>query len=125
MPIYVYQNPTTEEYIEVVQGMNDDHIYVDDAGLEWNRIFFAPNASLDSQVDPYSHSDFMKATENKKGTIGEMMDYSKELSYKRAEKEGKDPVREKFLRGYERKHGRKHQSEARVYESKNVKVDYD
>ena len=33
MPIYVYQNPDTEEYIEVLQGMNDDHIYVDDKGI--------------------------------------------------------------------------------------------
>jgi len=125
MPIYVYQNPVTEEYVEVVQGMNDDHSYIDEEGVQWRRIFFAPNANLDSQVDPYSHSDFMKATENKKGTIGEMMDYSKELSQKRQDKEGKDPVKEKFLRQYEKRQGRKHQSEARVYESKNVRVEYD
>ena len=123
--MYVYQHPETEEYIEVLQGMNDDHIYMDKEGVNWKRIFFVPNASFDSQVDPYSEADFFKATANKKGTIGEMMDYSKELSEKRASKEGKDPVKEKFLKDHKKEHGRKHKSEAKVYESKNVRVEYD
>ena len=124
MPIYVYQHPETEEYIELLQGMNDPHEYTDADGMEWKRIFFVPNASFDTEVDPYSQSDYMKATANKKGTIGDMMDYSKELSAKRADKDGKDPVKEKFLRQYEKKHGKKHLSEAKPYESKNVKVEY-
>ena len=27
MPIYVYKHPEKEEYIEVLQGMNDEHVY--------------------------------------------------------------------------------------------------
>ena len=125
MPLYVYQHPVTEEYIEIIQGMNDDHVYGDEEGVEWNRVFFSPNASFDTEVDPYNHSDFMKATANKKGTIGDMMDYSKELSHRRAEKEGKDPVKEKFYKDHQNKHGRKHSSQTKVYESKNVRVEYD
>ncbi len=124
MPIYVYQHPKTEEYIEILQGMNDDHEYTDDEGTPWRRVFFSPNANFDTEVDPYSQADFMKATANKQGTMGDLMDYSKELSQRRAEKEGKDPIREKFVRDYEKKHGRKPMSEAKTYESKNVKVDY-
>ena len=125
MPIYVYQHPQTEEVIELLQGMNDPHEYTDAEGIEWKRVFFAPNANFDTEVDPFSQSDFMKATANKKGTIGEMMDYSKELSQQRAEKTGKDPVKEKFLKGYEKRTGEKHSSEKKVYESKNVRVEYD
>ena len=125
MPLYVYEHPETGEQIEVVQAMNDPHEYIDSTGLPWNRVFFAPNASFDTQVDPYSMHDYQKATENKKGTtIGEMMDYSKELSEKRADKDGKDPVKEKFQKDYEKKHGVKHKSETKVYESKNVRVEY-
>lgn len=125
MPIYVYQHPKTEEYLEVLQGMNDPHEYTDEAGIEWKRIFFVPNAGFDTQVDPYSRQDYLKATENKKGTLGDLMDYSKELSQKRADKEGKDPVAEKFYANHEKKTGVKHPSKAKVYESKNVRVEYD
>jgi hypothetical protein len=125
MPLYVYQNPVTDEYIEVLQGMNDEHVYIDSEGLEWRRIFFVPNANFDTEVDPYNKSDFMKATENKKGTIGEMMEYSRELSEKRAEKDGKDPVKEKYYKEYEKKNHMKHPARAKVYESKNVRVEYD
>ena len=125
MPIYVFQHPETEEYTEVVQGMNDDHIHIDDSGVEWKRIFFAPGMTMDTEVDPYNQSDFIKATSNKKGSLGEVMDYSKELSQRRADKDGKDPVREKFLRQYEKDTGRKHRAEAKVYESDRVRVEYD
>lgn len=125
MPLYVYEHPQTQDSIELLQGMNDPHEYIDDEGVEWNRVFFVPNASFDTQVDPHSQSDFLKATANKKGTVGDMMDYSKELSEKRSDSEGKDPVREKFLRNYEKNTGRKHNSESRVYESKKVRVEYD
>ena len=39
MPIYIYQNPITEEVIEVVQSMSEDHIYFDESGLKWKRVF--------------------------------------------------------------------------------------
>ena len=110
MPLYIYQHPKTEETIEIFQGMNDTHEYTDSEGTQWRRVFLSPNANFDTDVDPFSKSDYLKATENKRGTIGDMMDYSKELSQRRAEKSGTDPVKEKFLK---------------VYESKNVKVEYD
>lgn len=125
MPIYVYQHPKTEEYVEIIQGMNDEHEHTDKEGTKWARVFFAPSANFDTQVDPYSHSDYMKATANKKGTIGDLMDYSKELSDKRAEKEGKDPIREKFFKETEKNTGHKHKADNKVYESKNVRVEYD
>ena len=128
MPIYVYKNPETNEYREVFQGMNDKHIYSED-GVEWKRVFLSPNASIDSSIDPFNKQQYMDATHKKKGTMGDMMDLSAELSAKRSEKVGGlDPVKENFYDNYakERK-GAQHPEriKERGYESKRVKIDYD
>ena len=128
MPIYVYKHPYREEYREVFQGMNDEHVY-EEEDVEWKRVFLSPNASIDNSIDPFNKQQFMDATYNKKGTVGDMMDLSKEMSEKRAEKSGgKDPVKEKFYNKYakERK-GSQHPEriKERGYESKNIKIDYE
>jgi len=46
MPLYIFQHPETMEEVEIVQSMKDEHVYIDDAGTQWNRIFFATNASF-------------------------------------------------------------------------------
>ena len=128
MPIYVYKHPEQEEYIEVLQGMNDEHVYEQD-GLAWERVFLAPNASIDSDVDPFNGRQFVDTTAAKKGTMGDMMDYSKELSLKRASKNGGvDPVKQKYYKKYsDERNGTKHpqQIKDKGYESKNVKIEYD
>jgi hypothetical protein len=128
MPIYVYKHPDHEEYEEVFQGMNDEHVYEKD-GVKWNRVFLAPNASVDSEIDPFNNRHFIDATANKKGSMGDMMDMSKELSEKRAaQRGGVDPVKQKYFDNYSKeRRGAKHPQEIREkgYESKNVKIDYD
>ena len=128
MAIYIYKHPDEEKYIEEVQGMNDKHVYFDSEGLQWKRMFTIPNASIDSKIDPHSQKEFVQKTENKKGSYGDMMDFSKELSHMRAEKNGGiDPVKEKHFKDYSAKRkGAKHLDEVKSkgYESKNVKIDY-
>ena len=128
MPIYVYKHPEKEEYIEVLQGMNDEHVYEQD-GLAWERVFLAPNASIDSAVDPFNGRQFVETTANRKGTVGDMLDYSKELSERRADKNGGvDPVKQNYFKKYsDARGGAKHPKEIREkgYESKNVKIEYD
>lgn len=46
MPTYVFQNPLTKEFIEVIQSMNEEHIYKDESGLKWNRVFHSPTCSV-------------------------------------------------------------------------------
>ena len=129
MPIYVYKHPDKEEYEEVLQGMNDEHVYEKD-GVKWDRVFLAPNASIDSEIDPFNKSQFMDVTRNKRGTYGDMMDLSKEMSAKRAEKAGgKDPVKERFYDNYAKERGGaehpQRMKDKGSYESKNVKIDYE
>lgn len=129
MPIYIYKHPNQEEYREELQGMNDNHVYFDPDGLEWKRVFTIPNASIDSRIDPNSSKEFIEKTANKKGSFGDVMDFSKELSQMRSESNGGvDPVKEKYFSDYAKKrNGAKHFDEVKSkgYESKNVKVDYD
>jgi hypothetical protein len=107
MPIYLFQNPETDEVKEVVLGMNDPKVYQND-GVNWVRLFTIPNAAIDTRVDPHSAKDFVKAT-NKKGTIGDLFDRSAELSEKRKEKIGHDPLKEKYYENYSKtRKGKKH-----------------
>ena len=39
MPLYTYEHPESEEIIDIIQGMNDEHIYIDKEGVKWNRVF--------------------------------------------------------------------------------------
>ena len=127
MPIYVYKHPDEEEYREVLQGMNDEHTHEED-GVKWERVFLSPNASVDSQIDPFSNQQFVDATAHKKGTYGDLLDYSKEQGERRAAQNGGvDPVQEKYFKEYSaQRNGAKHIKQMKkTYESKNVKVDYD
>ena len=38
MPLYTYEHPETGETLDVVQGMNDEHVYVSEDGIKWNRV---------------------------------------------------------------------------------------
>lgn len=80
----------------------------------WKRVWTKPQMGVDTvRIDPYSTSDFVKAT-NKKGTMGDLWDRSAELSKKREEKEGLDPIKEKFFEDYAKKRkGKKHPDQQR------------
>tara|TARA_B100001093_G_C26700960_1_gene959058 strand:- start:668 stop:1045 length:378 start_codon:yes stop_codon:yes gene_type:complete len=125
MPIYTYKHPTEERYKEVIQGMNDDHTYSED-GVKWGRVWDIPNAAISSNADPFSQNSFVEKTANMKGTFGDMMDYSAELSEKRAsESGGEDPLKKKLFKDYEKRVGKKHVADKKVTENKSIKVDYD
>ena len=108
MPIYEYIHPETNEIIEVIQGMKDKHIFIDDQGVEWHRVFSVPNAAIDSEIDAFSEADFMKATAKKGMTAGDMMDLSEQLSKKREKSRGLDPVKQKAVTKYEKDTGKAH-----------------
>jgi hypothetical protein len=129
MPTYVYKHPEKEEYIEIIQLMNDDHVHFDEDGLEWKREWTNPQLNCESNIDPFDNAAFVEKTGKMKGSYGDMLDLSKEMSEKRESAHGGvDPVKEKYYKNYskERK-GAKHPNESRdkAYESKSVKITYD
>jgi hypothetical protein len=109
MPEYLFQHPKTNKVISVLQSAKDEHIYIDDNGVKWNRVWTVPNASIDTTNDG-SLESFKTATSNKKGmTLGNMWDASRESSEKRAKVNGKDTVKEIYFKDYaQKRQGKKH-----------------
>lgn len=114
MPLYVYENPETKETIEVLQGMEESHVY-ESNGVQWSRVFLSPQARVGSfsKVDPNSSRSFSNwIDKGKGGTLGDLWDASSELSQKRESIHGVDPVKRKSLDNYSKtRNGLKHPSE--------------
>lgn len=125
MPIYTYINDETGEVKDVVQSMNEPHVY-EENGVQWRRVFHVPHTSIDSKMDPFSSKEFVEKTGAKKGTIGDLQDLSREMSDKRAELNGGvDPIKQKKFEEYSKaRGGRKHPEQKKGFESTYVKVDY-
>jgi hypothetical protein len=127
MPIYLYKNPETGVSKEVIQKMHDEHVYEKD-GVKWERVWLAPNASIDTKLDASDKVGFIEKTGKMKGTVGDMLDYSAELSEERASKSanGEDPVKKKLFGDYKKKTGKKHMSDKKkTFENSSVKIDLD
>ena len=124
MPIYLFKNPKTGKIISVFQSMNEEHTYFDN-GIKYERVFTIPNAQIDGDIDADSSEKFIEKTGKMKGTLGEIWDYSQELSDKRAAKNGGiDPVRQKAEEKYSKKRrGMKYKSH--VTPSEMPKIDLD
>lgn len=125
MPIYIYQNPQNGQFKEIIQSMNDVHEYSEN-NLKWDRVFTIPQASIDTNADPFNSNQFLDVTKNKRGTYGNMLDYSKELSEKRSQiVGGSDPVKDNYYKKYSQdRGGTKHPDTfKKVIENKNVRVE--
>lgn len=121
--IYVYEHPETGKQIEVIQGMNDPHTYTDEKGVSWNRVFCAPTAVIKSSVNEWDQSSFLKKTRDMKGTVGDMMDMSAELSERRkASTGGTDPLQQKHFDEYaKRRRGKRHPKDPKVFDDSKLK----
>ena len=113
MPAYEYIHPDTGETIELVQTMKEDHVYIDEHGIEWARVWNNPNASIDTDLDPFSEKDFVKHTAKEGMTAGQMMDLSRELGKKREAARGLDPVKQKTVTNYEKRTGKPHPNKSK------------
>lgn len=124
MPVYCYKHPDKEEYIDVVQGMNDEHKFFQE-GIEWKRVYTVPNAAIDSKIDPFSQNEFIHKTGNKKGTVGDVLDLSAELSEKRAKLDGKeDPIKRDYFDNYKKQNKVSHlQDKPKTIETSSYKID--
>ena len=116
MPTYIFQHPSTGATKEISQRISDSHEYADDSGLQWNRVFTVPNASIPSmtRINAGSEQDFMDRAKDTGGTCGVLFDLSKELSEKRKSEnsKGKDPVEQQFFKDYSKQRkGMKHRAD--------------
>lgn len=129
MPNYTFKHPDREEYEEVFFHMNDEpKSFSDEDGLEWGRVYDSPRLNTVGSIDPWNNNDFVNKTAEKKGTYGDLLDVSEELSAKRAEERGgTDPIKQKKYDNYAKaRKGKRHPKEIKEkgFENKNVKVEY-
>ena len=105
MPLYTYIHPETEETIDVVQSVHDKHIYIDAKGIEWKRVFTAPEVNTFGTLGAESSArQFSELTGKQKGTMGDLWDRSQELSDKRKKLYGgSDPVKKKYYEDWSKK----------------------
>lgn len=123
MPIYLFKNPNTGEIVQTVQAMNDSHEYSEN-GVKFERIFTIPNAMIDESIDPNSSQAFVEKTGKMKGTLGEIWDYSQELSEKREKIYGSDPVRNEAESKYSQKRkGMKYKAKVTPSEMPKINID--
>lgn len=117
MPIYSYIDDDTEQIHDVVQGMNDVHEYYHN-GKKLRRVYYAPNASIDTNAS--SENSFIEKTAKMRGNIGDIQDYSRELSEKRGG--FNDPIRQRYYKDYSAKRkGAKHPDVIQKERKKRIK----
>lgn len=105
MPAYIYKHPDLDEYVEVIQRMNDEHVYFDEDGVQWKRVLTPPqvNAERIATINPFDTQKAAEITGRRKGTIGDLWDTSRELSQRREEKIGaEDPIKRKYFDKYKK-----------------------
>jgi len=125
MPLYLFKHPHEEFFAEVFFHMEDVKEYIDSDGNQWIRQYTSPELKTEASIDPWNNADFVNKTNNK-GTLGDLMDRSAELSAKRADQNGGvDPVKEKYYSDYAKKRkGQQHPDKMpKSFEDKNIKID--
>ena len=110
--------------------MKDYQPYKGENGKEdfWERIYDLPQVNIGNAktVDPFDNNRFVTKTRDMKGTYGDLLDYSNELSERRAASNGgEDPDKRKHFDNYEKRTGKKHlKDKSPTINSKNVDVDF-
>ena len=121
MPCYLFRHPDTEEVIEVIQSIKDRHEHVDEEGVVWSRVWTVPNASVDS-INDGTKDGFMKYTQNKHGTIGDLWMASKEASEKREQRHGVDEIKENNHKKYSKRRKGKIHPDARAGKNSTLEI---
>ena len=98
MGLYQFKHPKKEKYVEVFQKMQDEHVFVDDKGITWERVWSVPQAKITITIDPNNPNSFLDATSKIKGSIGDLCDLSQECGNKRSKHSDneRDKVKDKF-----------------------------
>lgn len=126
MPLYTFSHPDTGEYIDVFFHMNDAKIYVDKDGTEWVREYYSPELNTSGKTNPWDKKQFVEKTGNTKGTVGDLLDRSAELSKERASQNGGvDPLKENYYNRYTKeRNGAIHPDKnQKTFENKHIRID--
>lgn len=129
--VYQFINTKTGEIVDVVMPMKEYKHYkgTNDNEDFWERVYDIPQVNIGNSkvVDPFDSKAFVNKTGGMSGTYGDLLDYSAELSQKRAEKAGgEDPIKRKYFDEYSKKTGgKKHiKDRPKKIETKNATIEF-
>lgn len=78
-------------------------------GKVYKRVYSAPLAAKDTRFGDCSATDFRRKTTDKAGLkVGDMWEISAEMSERRKQRQGHDPVLEQHYANHEKEYGEKH-----------------
>ena len=126
MPLYTFSHPETEEIKDVFFHMNDEKKFIDEDGVEWRREYMSPELNTTGSTDPWDSKQFVEKTGATKGTVGDLLDRSADLSKERASQNGGvAPVKEKYYKNYAKiRNGAIHEDKKpKSFENKHIKID--
>lgn len=129
--VYQFRNKKTGKIIDVVMSMKD---YVHYRGKNndedfWERVYDLPQVNIGNAktTDPFNNNAFIEKTGKMKGKYGDLLDYSAELSEKRAELNGgEDPLKRKYFDDYKKtRNGKKHiKDRPKKIDTKNATIEF-
>lgn len=113
MPVHSFTHEATGETIDVyvaASAPTSEHQQQIRDGKTYRRVYSAPLAATDMGLGDCTQQDFRRKTgDSKRGLkVGDAWEISAEMSERRAQKEGRDPVREAFYQRHEQQNGKKH-----------------
>lgn len=129
--VYQFKNKKTGKIIDISMPMKKYKHYCGENGDEdfWERVYDSPQVNIGNAkvVDPFDNKGFVNKTANMKGRYGDLLDYSSELSNRRAALNGgEDPIKRKYFDDYKKKtNGKKHvKDRPKTIETKNAKIEF-
>lgn len=128
--IYQFRNKNNGKIIDVSMPMKEYKLYRGPNNDEdfWERIYDLPQVNIgNAKSDPFNQQSFVDKTGSMKGSYGDLLDYSSELSEKRAAKVGgEDPLKRGYFDNYKKKtNGKKHiKDRPDKIVTKNLTIEY-
>ncbi len=112
MPVHDFRNPVTDEVTSVYVPANaqtHEHQTQIINGQIYKRVWDSFNLAISTAQNDGTRTDFQRATEGKKMSVGDMYDMSAEMSAKRAALAGGiDPIKQTTYDKFERENGYEH-----------------
>ena len=128
---YQFKNKKTGKIVDIVMSMKDYRPYRGKSDNEdhWERVYDVPQVNIGNAtvVDPFDNKAFVNKTGGMTGKYGDLLDYSSELSDRRAALAGgEDPLKRKYFDDYKKKtNGKKHIKDIpKKIETKNARIEF-
>ena len=129
--VYQFKNKKTGKIVDIVMSMKDYKPYrgKSDNEVHWERVYDVPQVNIGNAtvVDPFNNKAFVNKTGGMTGKYGDLLDYSSELSDRRAALAGgEDPLKRKYFHDYKKKtNGKKHIKDIpKKIETKNARIEF-